>query len=358
MSFRKILIINPFGIGDVLFTTPLISHLHLAYPEALIGYIANRRALPVIESNPKINKVYIYERDEFKDDLVQSWGRLLSQIKQEQFDVVFDFTLNASFGFFSMICGIKKRIGYDYRGRGRFLTDKLPLVGYEGRHVVEYYLDLMKLLDCREGFQTLPDRAGYKPAPTLEIFIDQTHQQWAKDWLKAQKVDATKPIIAVIPGGGASWGKDAASKRWPVSQYAALVDKIVAKSSSTIILMGDPKEQLLCQELTRQCSSSVYSAVGATTILQMTALLQECRMAIVNDGGPLHVAVAAGVLTVSMFGPVDPVVYGPYPLSEHIVIQKNLACQPCYRQFRKASCNHLSCLRDLTVEEVFGRLNL
>src|SRR5207248_2863335 len=134
------------------------------------------------------------------------------------FDVVLDFSLNTSFGFLSKMCGIKRRIGYDYRGRGRFLTDKVFLKGYEGRHVVEYYLDLLTKLDI-----PVLERS-------LEIFIDPVHKQWAQDWLKGQNIDSTKPLIAVIPGGGASWGKDAAHKRWPAAQYASLVDKIVAKS--------------------------------------------------------------------------------------------------------------------------------
>ena len=41
MDFRKILIINPYGIGDVLFTTPVISYLRLAYPQASIAYLTN-----------------------------------------------------------------------------------------------------------------------------------------------------------------------------------------------------------------------------------------------------------------------------------------------------------------------------
>ena len=342
----RILIINPFGIGDVLFTTPLVSQLRQVYPDAFIAYMANRRALPVIETNPKIDRIYIYERDEFKDDLVASWSKLFQTIRQERFEVVFDFSLNASFGFFAMIAGIKQRIGYDYRGRGRFLTDKMPLKGYEGRHVVEYYSDLLRFLN-------IPLKSNL-----MEVFVPQADQQWAKQWIKEQKIQEGQLIIAVIPGGGASWGKDAAQKRWPVAQYASLVDKIVAKSKAAIILMGDQKEQALSQELARQSSYPVYDAVGKTSLMQMAALLQLCSFAIVNDGGPLHLAAASGVKTVSMFGPVDPVVYGPYPLSAHLVIQKGLACQPCYRQFRKAGCTHLSCLRDLSVEDVFSRLNL
>ena len=349
----NILIINPFGIGDVLFTTPVVSNLRKACPQAFIGYIANHRAFPVVESNPKINRVYVYERDEFKKDLIRCWAGIFQEIRQQKFDVVFDFSLNASFGFFSMACGIKRRIGYDYRGRGRFLTEKIPLQGYEGRHVVEYYLDLLNIVDV-----AIEDRG-------LEIFPNPKHEQWALDWLKAKEVPLNRPLVALIPGGGQSWGKDAKQKRWPARQYALLADKIIAKSNAAVILMGDQKEQELSCEITRQCSYPVYDAMGGTTLLQMAALLKQCRLAIVNDGGPLHVAVASGVKTLSIFGPVDPIVYGPYPAQSgtgpsagHIVAQKSLACQPCYRQFRKAACDHISCLNQLSVEEVLKLLSL
>lgn len=343
----KILIINPFGIGDVLFTTPLISALHQRYPEGKIAYVANRRALPAIESNPKIYKTYIYERDEFKDELVSSWTGLFKDIRKEGFDIAIDFSLNASFSFFCLAAGIKRRIGYDYRGRGFLLTDKLVLKGYEGRHVTDYYLDLLRFID-----PVIP-LEGFK----LEIGLDDASRNWAQAWLKERQLDGGAPLIAVIPGGGASWGKDAAQKRWPVSKYALLVDKIVAKSKAAIILMGDQKEQPLCRELARLSHSPVHDAVGQTNLLQMAALLERCAFAVVNDGGPLHVAVAAGTRTVSIFGPVDPRVYGPYPYGErHLIVQKGLACQPCYRRFRKAACAHLSCLHELSVEDVVKQI--
>ena len=77
---------------------------------------------------------------------------------------------------------------------------------------------------------------------------------------------------------------------------------------------------------------------------------------IVNDGGPLHIAVAAGVQTASIFGSVDETVYGPYPIGSHIVIKKEIACRPCYQRFRKAACGHISCLNQITVEEVLERI--
>ena len=66
-------------------------------------------------------------------------------------------------------------------------------------------------------------------------------------------------------------------------------------------------------------------------------------------------AVALGVSTVSIFGPVDEKVYGPYPQNEkHIVVKKDMFCRPCYKNFRFNGCsNNKKCLRCISVDEVY-----
>jgi len=343
MNFKKILIINPYGVGDVLFTTPVISNLRLGLPQASIAYLANRRTADFFKSNPDIAQVFVYERDEFVGNY-QKYLELFNSIKQQKFDVVFDFSLNSSFGFLSFACGIKKRVGFDYRKRGRFLTDRVPLLGFEEKHVVEYYLDLLRLMEI--------------PVVTKQMKLDAPSKdiQWAQEWLNRHKVDPAKPLIAVLPGGGASWGVAAGHKRWPASKYAHLMDKIVENFDAAIILLGDSKEEELCREVVSLAHFPLHFAVGETSLLELAALLMRCQGAILNDGGPLHVAVAAGVKTVSIFGPVDPHVYGPYPASGHTVVQKALPCQPCYRRFRMARCGHINCLNELSVEEVYRKV--
>ena len=347
----RILIINPFGIGDVLFTTPLIANLRLAYPNAKITYLANRRTADILQANPQIAQVVVYERDEFvavyqRNPLafVKKWMDLGHQIKQEGFDVVFDFSMNGALGFLTLAAGVKERIGFDYKGRGRLVTRRISLSGYEGRDVVEYYLDLLTFIGV-----PVVER-------TMSLTVSPKDAQWALDWLKAKGLDGKTDLIAMIPGGGASWGAGAKNKRWPAAKYAQLADKIIAKTKAAIILMGDLKEEALCEELAREVQSPVFSAVGQTSVLQMAALMRHCRLVIVNDGGPLHIAVASGVKTVSIFGPVDPMVYGPYPKEGHGVIQKGLPCQPCYRKFRMAQCNHVSCLNDLSIDDVYRKV--
>ena len=349
----KILIINHFGIGDVLFTTPVLYNLRLAYPQADITYLANRRTQEFLCQNPSISKVLVYERDEFvevyrKNPLASyaKWFALFKEIKADQFDIVLDFSLNTTFSFLTMICGIPRRIGFDYRHRGRFLTDKIPLEGFEGKHVVEHYLDLLKPLNV-----PITDKHMRLDIPSKEI-------QWAKDWVKSHHLDSNKPIICVVPGGGSSWGAAGRFRRWSVDKYAVLIDKIIEKFDAAVILLGNKNEEELYRDIARQVKFPLYSAIGQTTILQMAALFKQSRLAVINDGGSMHVAAACGIKIVCVFGPVDALIYGPYPSKDYTIVHKNLACQPCYRRFRLAQCQHVSCLRDLSVDEVFQQVAL
>ncbi len=234
-AFKKILIINPYGIGDALFTTPVISNLRLDLPGSSIAYLANQRTADFLKFNPDITKVFVYDRDEFVAvyrrsplKFVQKWFEFASSIKQEGFDLVLDISLNSTFGFLCAVCGIKRRVGFNYRNRGRFLTDKIPFTGYEDKHIIEYNLDLLRHLQIPVSTRQMTFNI-----PSRDI-------QWAKEWLTDHKIDPAKPLIAVLPGGGASWGKDARNRRWPTSKYADLVDKIIENFDRNSNIIGTP----------------------------------------------------------------------------------------------------------------------
>jgi len=88
-------------------------------------------------------------------------------------------------------------------------------------------------------------------------------------------------------------------------------------------------------------------------------LIKNCNLLITNDGGPMHMAVALGVKTVSIFGPVSEVVYGPFPLTRnHVVLKWDMACRPCYKNFRLPVCDKdRECLKSVSSDEVFAAAN-
>ena len=344
---KKVLIINIFGIGDVLFTTPLISNLKLALPDLQIGYLCNRRTVEALENNRKINRIFVYERDAFnavyqksRPAFVKKMLAFWYDIRKERYDAVIDVSLSSFTSFFTWVIGIPRRIGYDFKGRSFYLNKKFPMDGYENKHVVEYYLRLLE------------DVGIPVKVKSLELAVSSKDQTWAAAFLKNHGVGFQKKLIGLVPGGGASWGKDAVYKRWSAENYAKLADKIVEKFASDIILLGDTEEMELCRRVGELMHSHPTVACGETTLGQFAALTAKCHAVILNDGGPLHIAAAAGAKTVSIFGPVDDRVYGPYPLSGHKVVKKDLPCRPCYRGFRRASCEHISCLHRITVDDV------
>ncbi len=344
---QRILIVNPFGIGDVLFTTPLIAALKERYPSASLSYIGNARTASFLKNDPRLSQVFSYERDEFvavyrRSPLAfaRKWLDFVKELRSLQFDTAFDLSLGAPLALALVCAGIPVRIGYDYKQRGRWLTHKLPLKGYEGRHVVEYYLDLI-------GVQE--DKRRYAMAIYSSIEDDMAAEELLR--LNGFKRGA---FIVVHPGGGASWGKGSWAKRWPAVNFAKLADKMIEKEGLPIILMGDASEAVLCGEVAGAMKHKPLILAGLVSITRAAALMRLSRWVIANDGGPLHTAVASGAKTLSIFGPVDPAVYGPYPAEGHVVVQKRPLCQPCYRNFRMSDCDHQVCLRELSPDDVFA----
>jgi ADP-heptose:LPS heptosyltransferase len=345
---KKVLVANIFGIGDVLFTTPLISNLKNSIQGVTVDYLCNARTKDVVGMNPDVDDVFVYEKDEFlglwkssKVEWFKSARDLFSGIRKKRYDIVFDFTLSREFGLFFALSGIPCRIGLDYKKRGIFLTRKVPLTGFEDRHVVEYYLDLLDGLDVP------------KEKKDMRLVPEESSVEWASGYLK-DKGAGGESVAAVIPGGGASWGTHAARKRWTPEGFAKVSD-ILIRHGVKVAIFGDPSETELCREVSRQMSESPVAVDNSLTLKQYNALLSRVDLALCNDGGPLHMAVALGVKTVSIFGPVDEKVYGPYPVSDKhkVITALEMPCRPCYGRFKLPECdNDIRCLADIEPERV------
>ncbi|MFA5255575.1 MAG: lipopolysaccharide heptosyltransferase II [Candidatus Omnitrophota bacterium] len=348
---EKYLIINPFGIGDALFATPVIRALKNRYPGCFIGYWCNERVGDLLKNNPKIAKVFSLSRGDIKRIYKDSYlkrltalFKLISEIRKEKFDAAFDLSLDSRYGLWSLLAGIKKRVGLDYKNRCRFLTDKICLNGSSGRHVIEYNLDVLKLINV--------EPEGKSP----ELVISEEDRGMARNILKKYGVVASDILVGMAPGGGASWGRDAIYKQWPVEKFAEVAIKAAKELGAKVVLLGSAEERPLAEVVEKM--GQFIDLTGKLSLNELTAVISELKLLICNDGGLLHMAVALGVNTVSMFGPVDERIYGPYPPSErHIVIKKDLSCRPCYKDFRFAGCsNNRRCLKDITVEEVFEKV--
>ncbi len=351
-TYKSFLVINPFGIGDVLFSTPLLRNLKTVFPDSKISYLCNRRTNVILKDNPLIDKTFIYERDEFESERkfsrtawIKKYWRFIRRIKKESIDVSIDLSLNTKFGFFCWAAGIRKRVGLNYKDRGRFLTDKILLKGFDDKHVSEYYLDLLKLL-------------GIKPERTrLEVYLNTGSKQWTEQFFSKNNITPKDLVIGIAPCGGQAFGDKAWMKRWDIDKFAELANRLNTRFGAKIFIFAGKNEKEEVLRMTGALNDPVfYHEFTDSPLDKIIALVDRCSLFIGNDTGPLRFADALNKPIIGIFGPVDEKVYGFFPKAEKKkIIAKDIECRPCYKRFKLPECGYgRKCLSSITVEEVFS----
>ncbi|MBI4352886.1 MAG: glycosyltransferase family 9 protein [Candidatus Omnitrophica bacterium] len=349
---KRVLVVNPFGIGDVIFSMALVEAVRKNFPSAFIGFLCNERTEGLVRLNPSIDRVFVFNRDRFRNllrsNLFRFWGELGNlwrEVGRERFEALFDLSLGRQYSFAAMLLGIGKRIGFDFKGRGVFLTHKKRIEGYAGRHVTDIQLELLKMGGGGEGVSL-----------RIPFVIPLSARKFAEELLRER---GFRRALAVAPGGGRSWGEKAVYKQWNPERFAEAANKTAKNGDCGVLLLGEKAEKDLLERtagfLERPCA-----VVCGEPIERVCAFLLRSELLLCNDGGLLHLANVLGVKTVSIFGPVDEKVYGPYDRSVLAkVVTEPVPCRPCYRNFRFPPCsNERRCLELLTVERVVEAVGL
>ena len=346
-NYSKILVINPYGIGDVLFTTPLISNLREFYPKSKIDVVLGSRTKQILEFNSDISKIYVFDKGFFdKLSFLRRWQYLMEFcrcIREEKYELLIDLSNSSQYGFIEkFFLRIPERIGFNYKGRGRHLTHHIDLTSFSSKHVVDYYLSLLTLLNMVPANKPLR-------FPLRQNSIDKVGK-----YLISKGIEEENLLITLVPAGGLSWSDKASYKQWPQEKYAQLADELILKLNAKVIITGGECDRDICRNVMNLMKSKDVEVICNFSILEFAALCNLSNLVICNDGGPLHVAVSQKTPTISFFGPVDEKVYGPYPPQEiHAVITSEIECRPCYKSFKFTECGTKNCLNSIEVDKAF-----
>ena len=173
-----------------------------------------------------------------------------------------------------------------------------------------------------------------------------------------------KVYLAVAPGGGESWGKDAPFKRWPARYFAqALLEFRKRVDFGSVVILGSKGERGLSEEMERILAVDsgnppnfkIINLCGEISLGVAAAILERAQLLLANDGGLVHLAHALHVPLVALFGPADPQVYGPAPCHPVpcLVMKKALPCRPFSSNFcYNSACVDRECLTELPPEAV------
>jgi ADP-heptose:LPS heptosyltransferase len=89
---------------------------------------------------------------------------------------------------------------------------------------------------------------------------------------------------------------------------------------------------------------------GKLNLIELREAIGRARLFVGPDSGPMHIAASTSTPIVALFGPNLPEYNAPWR-AQATIIERTLDCRPCKQ--RTCATGDLSCLRSITVEEVF-----
>lgn len=328
---KKILIIKPSSLGDVVHSMPFLNILREKFPKSEIHWVIAKGLEGLLEGHPMINRLIIINKDMWKKisrtrETMKEVRQLFKDVKKENYDMVIDLQGLLRSGIITKITGAPIRIGFKEAREGSrfFYTHKIE--GGKDIHAVDRYLKIAEFLGCDISDVCFP----------LPLFSKNSS-------LVLHPLSFFRDDYAVIVPG-ARW----ATKRWPAERFG----KLAAKLSFRSIIVGSRADIGIVDKVVNLSNGKAFSLAGKTTLKDLIEIMRGARFVVSNDSGPMHIAVASGTPVIAIFGPTSPRRTGPYG-NGHIVIESGLECSPCF----KKKCKKFDCMDSITVDMVMERIN-
>ena len=330
---RRVCILKPSALGDVVQTLPLLPVLRERFPSAEISWVINREISDILQGHPDLDAVIPFDRR----GGVFAWRRMWNDLARRDFDLVLDLQGLLRTGMMAWATHAKWRVGLETSREMSHWASHLLIPGTD---------------------REVPAHARYWRVAEALGFGDRTPQSYVpmndehRNWAMAQLGSLRRPLLAINPG--AKW----VTKRWPVEKFAVVASKACRTFGFSAVILGGPGDHVLTEQLQKLLeeflpSGQVVNLSGKTSLLQLAAILESVDVMLTNDSGPMHLAAGVGTPVVGVFTCTSAVRSGP-PGDRHALVSTRVGCAASYRK----TCphrgrRHLACLDELDVERVW-----
>lgn len=322
-QITSILLIRPGGIGDAVHLVPAIQLLKNRFPEVAIDILAECRNAAVFDLSPDVRKVLRYDVP----------SELLSTMRRN-YDVVIDteqwHRLSA---VVARMIRAGVRIGFDTNERRRLFDPPVPYAHDD--YEVASFLRLLEPLGISSDLVTPPWLTVPKDA------ADKAEQLLGS-------VGQSRYVV-IFPGASIP------ARRWGGERFGEVAESL-AKERIPVVVVGGGADAKDGDVIVR---GGGLNLAGMTTLPETAAVLARASLLLSGDSGVLHLGVALGVPTVSLFGPGIAAKWAPSG-DRHLVVSRGVPCSPCTRFGYTPECpNDVVCMSSITPDEVsaaVGRL--
>jgi ADP-heptose:LPS heptosyltransferase len=301
-------------LGDLLMTLPSLLALRRAAPKARIELAVGSWNESVAKRLDFVDAVRVVDAPwaawGAKASFLEARRALSRQDQHDRFDAVLEFQGDVRVLLLAAFTKAPIRAGYADTGGAYLLTHQGDWD--ESRSWYWQNLSLVRTL--------FPD------APEIlnpYNFLKESDRERAEVMISAMGLNGDRPLVGIQPSAGR------AVKEWGEARFTALVDAMSEHAS--VVLTGAESDRALVSRIQQRVRTEAKPklVVGAT-LLELAAFIERCDVFVTGDTGPMHLSHSVGTKNVAIFGPSDPVRYGPEDGTAHRrVVRHPLYCSPC-----------------------------
>jgi len=283
----KILVIQQKMIGDVLASSIICNNLRRAYPDAQIDYLVYPFTAPIVENNPNIDNILLFE-DKFRNHKKELF-LFLMKIRNRKYAIVIDAYGKIESHLIVAFSGAKKKIGL-HKWHTPLLysntVEELSKATTNAGTAIENRLNLLKPLDLKISIDNKP-----------RLFLNKAEIENGKRILA--EIDFSKKLymIGVL-------GSDP-TKSYPFPFMAKLLDSIVAETDASLLFNYIPSQTKEAKEIYNLCLAKTQKNIKINivpgSIREFLSITYHCNALIGNEGGAVNMAKALDIPTFTIF---------------------------------------------------------
>jgi ADP-heptose:LPS heptosyltransferase len=323
-------------------TLPALEALRKLAPDAEIELGVGRWNEELARGLPFVDRLRIVNAPWAAWGAEASWSTAARAVKEGvNPDLVIDFQGDVRVILLMALTRAPLRAGFGETGGAHLLTHRG--VWDESRSWYRQCMDLLAAL--------YPEEPLSQTIVPYNYLTEEDRHKGRELLAQAGLSEAARPWIGVHPSAGR------AIKEWATDRFAAFIDRLVEATSGTVVLTGGPSDRDLVEQVGSKTKAPTLRLVGSAGLRDFSAFIEKLDLFVTGDTGPMHISNAVGTPNLAIFGPSDPVRYGPEnDEGLRAVVREPLDCSPCNMirnpPFECTEANAPECLERLTVDRV------
>lgn len=303
LNGKRIVVTFLMHLGDVILTTPFLEVLRKAAPDSHITYVMDQKLQDVMKYNPYIDDLVLVDKKGQHNSLA-GLNQIAKEIRaQGRPDILINLHPNERTSYLAWKIGAKVTTGMSHFLFRPFMTQYTRL-DRKTRHAADMYINVLEQLGVTDT-----DNQG------LTLVTSPQWQAKAKEFYASQGLAEGEKLI------GFNVGSAVPEKRWPKERFGRVADYFAQKGYKTVFF-GGPMDLDMVNDVVAHMETKPIIGTGQFSIGELAAAMSRCSLIITNDSGPMHVAISQGVPIVALYGPSNPMFYGPY--KAHAVVLESM----------------------------------